>query len=169
MNNSITVSKLAQNPLLAYSISMPEPKELELSEYEESAFPAIFGNLTGLSISRVIPKYKLGRIWSFDIAPRQSEDPIIIYSPVGNLSLYYSVWADVMSKGRGMFINKKIKKFQEAVRLFVETSEASGLTLHETVFATSVKRNIPIQWKFKSFFILIFLEDIYLYLETKQE
>jgi hypothetical protein len=133
MTNQITLSRLASNPLIAYSIQIPEPTLLELSEYEKSAFPAVLGNLVGISISHVIPKYKLGRIWSFDIAPREKADPILIYSPLGDLKKYYSVWSDVMWNGLGMFRNRKIKQFDESIEIFVKS--AGMLDIHETVFA----------------------------------
>ena len=135
MNNSVVISKLAQNPLIAYSITIPHPEELELTAYEESAFPAILGNLTGLSMAFVRPKFKLGRIWSFDITPRQANDPIIIYSPIGNLAPYYKAWSDIMGNRSWFSINKKIRNFDNSIRAFVETSQMSGLSIHETVFA----------------------------------
>ena len=133
---SILVKRLAENPIIAYSIKIPEPQQLTLSTYEQTAFPAVLGKLTGLSVGKIVPKYRLGNILSFDITPRNANDPIIIFSPVGNLGLYYEVWADVIGRGVGLFRNNKIKKYDLAMKEFYLTAEESGLTNHEIIFAT---------------------------------
>ncbi len=133
---SLLVQRLAENPILAYSIQIPEPQLLRLSAYEETAFPALLGRLSGLSVSRIIPKYRLGNILTFDITPRNADDPIIIFSPVGNLKKYYEVWSDAVINGLGFFRNSKIKKYDLAMNEFYQTAEDSGLNRHEIVFAT---------------------------------
>lgn len=133
---SVLVKRLEENPLVAYSIQIPEPEQIILSEYEQTAFPAIFGQLTGISISRVIPKYKMGNIMSFDITPRNANDPIIIFSNFGNLKEYYKIWSDAVFNGVGIFRKTKIKKYDEAMKIFYKTAEDSGLNKHEIVFAT---------------------------------
>lgn len=133
---SLLVQRLVENPILAYSIQIPEPQLLRLSAYEETAFPALLGRLSGLSVSRIIPKYRLGNILTFDITPRNADDPIIIFSPVGNLKKYYEVWSDAVVNGLGFFRNKKIKKYDLAMNEFYQTAEDSGLNKHEIVFAT---------------------------------
>ena len=133
---SLLIQRLAENPLIAYSIQIPEPERLSLTVYEETAFPALLGQLTGLSVGKIIPKYRLGSILSFDITPRNANDPIIIFSPVGNLKLYYEVWSDVIGRGIGFFRNSKIKKYDKAMSDFYQTAEESGLTKHEIIFAT---------------------------------
>jgi hypothetical protein len=133
MNNSLTIERLANNPLLAYSISIPEPRVLELTPYESQAFPAILGNFTGLSMARVIPKFKMGRVLSFDAFPRREADPIIIYSPCGDLKDYYSIWSNVLSKGLGWRPNKKIEQYDNSIKKFIES--ASELSVHEITFA----------------------------------
>ena len=147
MNNQISIQKTNNNqireaiyinPLIAYTISIPQPETLSISKmtpYEISAYPAIIGNLTGLSIKNVTPKFKMGRIISFDAVPRAQPDPIIIYSPIGDLSLYYNVWSDVMINGVGNWFshNRKIKKYDDAIKIFVESS--FQLAIPEFVFA----------------------------------
>ena len=133
MNNQITISKLAQNPLIAYSIRLPPPEKLVLSEYEKTSTPAIFGNLTGLSMDGVVPKYRMGRVYSFDAFPRTLPDPVIIYSPIGNLSPYYKIWAKIMSDGMGSWRGSKIKEYDNAITAFV--TDCFGLAQHEVVFA----------------------------------
>lgn len=133
---SLLIQRLAENPLLAYSIQIPEPERLSLSVYEETAFPALLGQLTGLSVGKIIPKYRLGNVLSFDITPRNANDPIIIFSPVGNLRLYYKVWSDAIGRGIGFFRNNKIKKYDKAMSDFYQTAEESGLNKHEIIFAT---------------------------------
>lgn len=133
---SLLVQRLAENPILAYSIQIPEPQLLRLSAYEETAFPALLGRLSGLSVSRIIPKYRLGNILTFDITPRNADDPIIIFSPVGNLKKYYEVWSDAVVNGLRFFRNNKIKKYDLAMNEFYQTAEDSGLDKHEIVFAT---------------------------------
>lgn len=133
---SVLVKRLAENPIIAYSIQIPEPEQLMLSVYEQTAFPAVLGQLTGLSVGKIVPKYRLGNILSFDITPRNADDPIIIFSPVGNLKLYYEVWADTIGRGIGFFRNSKIKKYDLAMTEFYKTAEESGLTKHEIIFAT---------------------------------
>ena len=133
---SLLIQRLAENPLIAYSIQIPEPERLSLTVYEETAFPALLGQLTGLSVGKIIPKYRLGSILSFDITPRNANDPIIIFSPVGNLKLYYEVWSDVIGRGIGFFRNSKIKKYDKAMSDFYQTAEESGLNKHEIIFAT---------------------------------
>lgn len=136
MTQSITVQRLIENPLIAYSINIPQPECLEFSLYEQTAFPAIIGNLTGISISRISPKNRMGRIISMDVLPRPSPDPIIIFSPIGDLKDYYSIWGNVMKNGIGFFRNKKIRQYHEAMKKFYITAEESGLSKHEIVFAT---------------------------------
>ncbi len=133
---SLLIQRLAENPLIAYSIQIPEPERLSLTVYEETAFPALLGQLTGLSVGKIIPKYRLGRVLSFDITPRNANDPIIIFSPVGNLKLYYEVWSDAIGKGIGFFRNSKMKKYDRAMSDFYQTAEESGLNKHEIIFAT---------------------------------
>ena len=87
-------------------------------------------------MGKIIPKYRLGSILSFDITPRNANDPIIIFSPVGNLKLYYEVWSDVIGRGIGFFRNSKIKKYDKAMSDFYQTAEESGLNKHEIIFAT---------------------------------
>ncbi len=130
------VQRLAENPLIAYTIKIPEPQKLQLSVYEETAFPALLGQLTGLSVPRVIPKYILGNVLSFDITPRNANDPIIIFSPIGNLKSYYEAWSDTVVHGIGFFRNKKIKRYDLAMKEFYQTAEDSGLSKQEIVFAT---------------------------------
>ncbi len=133
---SLIIQRLAENPILAYSIQIPEPQLLSLSAYEETAFPALLGRLTGLSVSRIIPKYRFGNILTFDITPRNANDPIIIFSPIGNLSKYYKAWSDAVVNGLGLFRNSKIKKYDLAMTEFYQTAEESGLSKHEIIFAT---------------------------------
>lgn len=57
--NSLTIRRLSENPLLAYAIQIPEPQRIELTEYEMTAFPALFGQLTGMSVAKIIPKYRV--------------------------------------------------------------------------------------------------------------
>jgi len=136
MTLSITVQRLIENPLIAYSIQIPKPEFFEISEYEKSAYPAIIGNLTSLSIQSISPKYRLGRIVSMDVFPRPSPDPIIIFSPIGDLKEYYSIWGEIMGGGIGFFRKKKTKKYDNAMKRFYMSAEESGLTKHEIVFAT---------------------------------
>ncbi len=135
MNNSITLKQLAVNPILAYSINIPKPEDLKITPYEQQAYPAIFGNLTGVSISRVSPMYKMGRVMSFDLVPKSNPDPVIIFSPIGDLKQYYSVWAEVVTNenGGGYWMKGKIKRYDSAIKTFVESSY--GLALHEITFA----------------------------------
>lgn len=133
---SIMLQKLAENPIIAYSIKLPKPEEIQLSQYEQTAFPALFGQLTGISIERIVPKYQLGRIMSFDITPRNTKDPLIIFSTIGNLENYYKVWSDVVFNGIGIFRKQKINRYDNAMQEFYQTAEESGLSKHEIVFAT---------------------------------
>ncbi len=134
--NSLTIRRLSENPLLAYAIQIPEPQRIELTEYEMTAFPALFGQLTGISVAKIIPKYRVGNILSFDITPRNAEDPIIVFSTLGNLKPYYKIWSDAVFNGIGLFRKNKIKKYDEAMFTFHSTAEDSGLSKHEIVFAT---------------------------------
>lgn len=143
MGNSLTIERLASNPILAYSISIPTPLsfvsgDFELTEYEESALPAIMGKITGISVERVVPKFKMGRVYSLDITPRTIADPIIVFSPIGDLSDYYRIWSSIVRNGVGMFVNKRIKEYTKAISKFCLTAEDSGLGLnrHEIIFAT---------------------------------
>lgn len=133
---SITVRRLIDNPLVAYSIQIPKPETFGMMEYDRGAYPAIIGNLTGLSIRQIYPKYRLGRVISMDVLPRPSPDPIIVFSPLGDLKDYWSIWGEVMGNGIGFFRNKKIRRYDEAMKKFYATAEDSGLTKHEIVFAT---------------------------------
>ncbi len=133
--NSITIQKLANNPLLAYTIAIPQPHSLNLTNYESTAFPAIIGTLTNLSIQKVVGKYKMGRIYSIDVEPRNTFDPIVVFSPIGELKEYYKIWGKIMSGRLGFFRNGKIKAYDESIKTFLRSTENSGLTVHESVFA----------------------------------
>lgn len=136
-NNAITFEKLTINPLLAYTISIPSPEFCELSEYEKKAFPAILGNVTGLSIGMVkTDYYKLGKVLSLDATPIIAFDPVIIFSPIGRLLEYYKVWGRIMSGSLGFYRKKKIKEYDEAIKIFRASARGCGLSLHETTFAT---------------------------------
>lgn len=139
MSNVNLIKSLASNPLLAYSISIPEPSVLILSEYEKQAYPAILGNYTGISLSRVSPQYRMNRVLSFDVVPRSNPDPILIYSPIGDLKPYYSIWSNILTKGMGIFSGKKIKSYDESIKIFVESNMNYDrdvcLSVSELVFA----------------------------------
>jgi hypothetical protein len=155
MNNQITLAKLAVNPLIVYSIDIPEPEKLQLTEYEKNSFPAIFGNLTGISMATCKPMYKMGRVLSFDITPRRKLDPVIIFSPIGNLKPYYSVWAEIIEDGMGSWKQKKIKKYDDSITAFLNSlkcfRDEERLSTHEVAFAIiemlKFKNDVALNWE----------------------
>lgn len=118
MNNKL--STIA--PLIAYTLGLPKAEDFYISDYERSALPILVSDLTGLSISHVIPKFVMGRVISVDVYPVNIADPILVYSPIGNLKPYYKIWSTVMRNGMGMFGGWKLKKYNEAINIFVESS-----------------------------------------------
>lgn len=130
---SITLSKqLFLNPLLVYTLNLPEPERLILTPYEDGAFPAVIGNLLNLSISSVTPLFRVGRVYSFDVLPRNSTDPIFVYSPIGDLKDYYRMWKKIMIEGVDRK-GKAIKEYDMAISAFAKSS--FGLTPNEIMFA----------------------------------
>lgn len=135
MNNQIIKQNLISNPLLAYEIVIPSPETFTLTQYEQSAFPAIFGNLLNTSITNVYPMYRLGRVLSFDIKPVTRPDPLIIFSNTGDLKPYYSIWRKIVIQN--VWIDNPFgvsiaNQYDLAIRHFIETSL---LTTHEICFA----------------------------------
>ena len=155
MNNDIVLRKLASNPLLAYAISMPETKKLGLTMYEEAAYPAIFGNMTGISMKKVYPLYEMGRVRSFMVEPRYDPDPVIIFSPIGNLKPYYQIWSKVLIEGKaGRYLDKRIEKYDDAIKTFISSISCFGseiLSVHEVTFAIiemlKFKNDIILNWR----------------------
>lgn len=140
MTNNFLVRNVKENLLqnLNTSILHIEPEDYILSQYEENCFPGIIGGLTGISVSKVYPKYRLGRVYSFDILPAGEPDPIIVYCPQGDLRPYYKIWVDVVMNGIGIDLfgvrKMKLRKYDEAIRHFLRTCR---LTNEEMVFAVT--------------------------------
>lgn len=131
-NLTIVKDRILKKLDLVYEIIVPEPEELELTDYQRTAYPAIISNIMELSISHVIPRYKMGRVLSFDVYPRYSPDPYLIFSLSGDLKPYYKIWREVVLNGSGFFIGNTIKRYHETIRHFIETSD---LDKNEICFA----------------------------------
>jgi hypothetical protein len=139
MNHDLTIQKIASNPIIAYSFNLPNPEVLQLSQYEQKAYPAILGNVLGMSVEKVRPMYRMGRVMSFDITPRDTSDPILVFSPIGNLSMYYRVWKDVMLNGFSWFRmrsrNDIIGRYDNSIFTFVSSCQGTNIEIPELVFA----------------------------------
>lgn len=132
-SNSVVLSKiLSMNPLLVYTLNLPQPTELVLTQYEHGAFPAVIGNLLSLSISSVQPLFRVGRVYSFDVLPRNNTDPIFVYSPIGDLKNYYRMWKNIITNGVDRK-GKAIKEYDDAICTFARSS--FGLEPDEIMFA----------------------------------
>lgn len=88
------------NSALVYSLFGESGIEViespELTRYEEEAYTALIAHGTGLVISRIVPKYKLGRVFSFDVTPREYSDPTLAFCASLDLSEYHRFWSKAM-------------------------------------------------------------------------
>lgn len=96
---------IAQLVLLAHTFKTEtlnfRPEKFQLSEYEQSVTPALIGRLLGnVGIDKARPRYRTGRVASFDVTPVQITDPVIVVCPNMDLSNYYRVWGEMVKANR---------------------------------------------------------------------
>ena len=74
-----------------------EPEKFQLSVYEQDVMPAMIASLVdGLGIEKAKPRFRLGRVFSFDVTPVRVIDPVIVVCPLMDLSEYYHSWMLLM-------------------------------------------------------------------------
>lgn len=75
------------------------PERFELNVYEKDVAPALIGKLLGVGIETAKPRWKLGRVVSFDVVPYRRRDPVVVVCPEMDLVDYYSAWNSLMNAG----------------------------------------------------------------------
>jgi hypothetical protein len=139
------VLPIAQLVLIANNFqNMPlcvEPETFRLSNYELDVLPGVIGRLisgmemdtvTGFGIEKVTPRYRLGRVASFDILPVRMNDPVIVVCPLMDLSQYYRSW-NLLNRCDSWRIKDLLVGYDEGIQKAIRS--ARMLNRDEIMFA----------------------------------
>ena len=106
-----------------------EPQQIVMSCREIGVLPALISELVGMSIDKVEPIEKVGRVMMFDVTPYKKIDPPLIYCRDVDLKEYYFIWSMVANKST-ISRNKLLWLYEE----MIATLNVNKLQVEEAAF-----------------------------------
>lgn len=109
------------------------PEKFQLTGYEADVMPGMIARLLdGIGIEKARPRYRLGRVASFDVTPFARADPVVVVCAAMDLSDYYRMWTRLMRVDR-FDIGELIPGYDAAMRGAIRS--ARELHMEEIHFA----------------------------------
>jgi hypothetical protein len=120
------------------------PQEIVMSEREISVLPALVSELVDMSIDKVKPLEKVGRVMIFDVMPHKRKDPPLIFCRDVDLKEYYFLWGQVVdgsydiSRSRLLYLYDEMIKSLNIAKL--QTDEAAFMFIELLKFKNEYVR-----------------------------
>jgi len=120
------------------------PQEIVMSGREISVLPALVSELVDMSIDKVKPLERVGRVMIFDVMPHQRQDPPFIFCRDVDLREYYFLWKQVVERNYSFSGSHLLSLYDEMIKSLniakLQTDEAAFMFIELLKFKNEYVR-----------------------------
>lgn len=142
MSNILQQVAVKQNPFVfAYT-----PQPIIMSPHEISVLPTLISELVDMSIDKVNPLERVGRVMIFDVTPYHTQDPPLIFCIDVDLKEYYLLWKRVVERNYSFSDSPLLSRYDGMIKSLniakLQTDEASFILIELLKFKNKYVRRV---------------------------